>query len=73
MEEQSASGLEREVDNGVAAVLDRAGAVRTSFGRLMGSWILLRAIGAADRKRSLFRMGLMASVTAAILKLWWER
>ncbi|MDB5567313.1 MAG: hypothetical protein JWP84_3879 [Tardiphaga sp.] len=57
----------------IAAVLDRAGSVRASFGWIMGSWILLRAIGAADKKRSLIRLGVSASVTAAFLKLWLDR
>ena len=57
----------------IAAVLDRAGSVRASFGWVMGSWILLRAIGAADKKRNLFRLGLLASIAAAAIKLWGER
>jgi hypothetical protein len=57
----------------IAAVLDRARSVRASFGWVMGSWILLRAISAADQKRSLFRVGLFTSLAAAILKLWWDR
>lgn len=54
----------------VAAVLDRAGIVRTSFGWLMGSWILLRAIGAADKKRGLLGWGVVGAITAGLVRVW---
>jgi hypothetical protein len=54
----------------VAAVLNRAGTVRASFGWLMGSWILLRAIAAADRKRGVLGWGVVGAITAGLFQAW---